>query len=91
MDYRIKQLPCIYRLERLGRFYSLEIHPTKLPRVKIFNFNQRPLLESCLASLIPYFEMHGNFLENIASSKITQAISILPNIDTAIDSILAKS
>jgi AraC-like DNA-binding protein len=48
------------------------------------------LLESCLASLIPYFEVQQPFPEDIASLKITEAISILRAIDKEIDNTLAN-
>jgi len=41
---------------------------------KIYSFNNHPLLESCLASLVPYFDMN-DIPRDIASLKITEAIS----------------
>lgn len=76
--------------ERLRDFYNQENVKPKNPVSKIFSFHKHPLLESCLASLIPYFEMQENFPENIASLKITEAISILTTIDKDIDAILAN-
>ncbi|PST83676.1 hypothetical protein C7T94_14180 [Pedobacter yulinensis] len=49
-----------------------------------------PLLESCLASLIPYFDIDGQFPEDLTSLKITEAISILRTIDPCVDSVLAN-
>jgi len=57
---------------------------------KIRCFNNHPLLESCLASLIPYFDVKEPFPENIALLKITEAISILRTIDLSIDGFLAN-
>jgi len=57
---------------------------------KIVSFGKHPLLESCLASLIPYFNVEGAFPENIASLKIAEAISILRVVDRNIDAILAN-
>jgi len=77
--------------KRLREFYNPENPPLiKTPKSKIFSFHKHPLLDSCLASLIPYFEMQEHFPENIASLKITEAISILTNIDQDIDSILTN-
>src|SRR5690606_31115936 len=56
----------------------------------IRSFEKSPLLERCLASLIPYFDIQEEFPENIASLKITEAISILRTIDKDIDNILAN-
>lgn len=56
----------------------------------IRSYHQHPLLESCLASLIPYFEMQGPFPEHLARLKITEAISILRMIDPSIDSVLTN-
>ncbi len=75
---------------RLRDFYAnLEVKPKPLASPKILCYNQHPLLESCLASLIPYFEMK-DLPENIASLKITEAISILRTIDKGIDDVLAN-
>jgi AraC-like DNA-binding protein len=56
----------------------------------IRNFGKHPLLESCLASLIPYFDLKDGLPENLASLKIEEAINILRIIDSDIDGILAN-
>ncbi|HEX7844580.1 MAG TPA: helix-turn-helix domain-containing protein [Chitinophagaceae bacterium] len=76
--------------EKLREFYAdMPIKPKATISQKIRHFNNHPLLESCLASLIPYFEMK-DIPENIASLKLTEAISILRAIDKEIDDILAN-
>ena len=78
-------------IDRLREFYAhLGIKPNALPTQKIHCFTHHPLLESCLASLIPYFDVQEKFPEHIASLKITEAISILRMIDKDIDHILAN-
>jgi AraC-like DNA-binding protein len=78
-------------IERLKNYYEkLQVGKLELPRSKIFSFSNHPLLESCLASLIPYFEVEGLFPESLASLKITEAISILRFIDPKIDAVLAN-
>jgi AraC family transcriptional regulator, exoenzyme S synthesis regulatory protein ExsA len=75
---------------RLRDFYAnLEVRAKAPVFQKIRCYNNHPLLESCLASLIPYFEMKG-LPENIASLKITEAISILRTIDKDIDGVLTS-
>ncbi len=74
--------------KRLREFYNDTHTKSKTGTGKIIRFKQHPLLASCLASLIPYFEMQQNFPENIASLKINEAINILRTIDGNIDSIL---
>jgi len=75
---------------RLREFYAgLEIKPKLSVSPKIRSFSNHPLLESCLASLIPYFEMK-DIPGNIASLKMTEAISILRAIDREIDDVLAN-
>lgn len=75
---------------RLRDFYAgLNIKRKALESQKIYVFNNHPLLESCLASLVPYFEMKA-LPENIATLKITEAISILRTIDMGIDNVLAN-
>jgi AraC family transcriptional regulator, exoenzyme S synthesis regulatory protein ExsA len=77
-------------VDRLKEFYTkLAVKPTVSVKHKIRHYNNHPLLASCLASLIPYFEMK-DIPENIASLKITEAISILRAIDTDIDNVLAN-
>jgi len=75
---------------RLKDFYtSMNVKSKGSPLQKIRRFENHPLLKSCLASLIPYFEMK-DLPENIASLKITEAISILRTIDKDIDNVLAN-
>lgn len=75
---------------RLKNYYAdLDIKPKPLISQKILSYNNHPLLESCLASLIPYFEMK-EIPEEIASLKITEAISILRSIDKNIDNTLSN-
>jgi AraC-like DNA-binding protein len=77
--------------ERLQGFYEgLNIKPKPSSNQKVRSFSNHPLLQSCMASLIPYFEMKDPLPENIASIKITEAISILRVIDKDIDGILAN-
>ncbi|WP_276090379.1 AraC family transcriptional regulator [Pedobacter sp. JY14-1] len=77
--------------ERLKKFYEKIDYAKKIqPRQKIYCFSNHPLLESCLASLIPYFELKGQFPESLATLKIEEAISILRLIDPSVDSVLAN-
>jgi AraC-like DNA-binding protein len=78
-------------IDRLREFYTnLNVKPKVSATQKIRSFSKHPLLESCLASLIPYFDVQDKFPENIASLKITEAISVLRTIDKDIDNILAN-
>jgi AraC-like DNA-binding protein len=75
----------------LRDFYSkIDVKITGTPIPKIHHFKNHPLLESCLASLVPYFEMKEPFPENLAQLKITEAITILRTIDAEIDGVLAN-
>ena len=77
--------------ERLKRFYdNIHFKPAAAPQPRIMSFEAHPLLKSCLASLIPYFEMKEPFPEDIASLKITEAITILRSIDKRIDAVLGN-
>lgn len=77
-------------VDRLRSFYANKnIKPQPMKSQKIYSFNNHPLLESCLASLIPYFDMK-DIPEDIASIKITEAISILRTLDKEIDHLLAN-
>lgn len=76
--------------KRLRTFYGGESTKREVTDPKIFSFDKHPLLESCLASLIPYFEMQRDFPENIASLKINEAITILQTIDKDIETVLAN-
>ena len=75
---------------RLRELYQHEAPERTVTASKIFAFHRHPLLESCLASLIPYFEMQQNFPDNIASLKVNEAITILRTIDKDIDPILGN-
>lgn len=75
---------------RLNDFYAkLNLKVKTIEPQKIYHFNNHPLLASCLASLIPYFEMK-ELPKDIASLKIIEAISILRAIDKSIDHVLAN-
>ena len=75
-------------VERLRNFYAaLDEKPATAASQKIRRFHSHPLLQSCLASLIPYFDMK-DIPENLASLKITEAISILRSIDPSVDEVL---
>ncbi|MBO9592626.1 MAG: helix-turn-helix transcriptional regulator [Niabella sp.] len=76
--------------ERLKAYYAtLKIRPTAPASPKILCYNNHPLLASCLSSLIPYFEMQ-TLPEDLATLKITEAISILRTIDNSLDNVLAN-
>lgn len=78
-------------VERLKKFYqNIELVKKPLPENKIYSFNNHPLLESCLASLVPYFDLKSHFSEDLASLKITEALSILRAIDINVDNVLAN-
>lgn len=75
----------------LRDFYdSLAIITKIIPVPKIRSFRNHPLLESCLASLIPYFDLNEPFPERLATLKIMEAINILRIIDSEIDGVLAN-
>ncbi|KQO28417.1 AraC family transcriptional regulator [Flavobacterium sp. Leaf82] len=77
--------------KRLKEFYaSINTINTKASHSRIMSFTSHPLLESCLASLVPYFDMEGEFPETIASLKIMEAITILREIDKSVDGLLAN-
>lgn len=78
-------------VERLRDFYArLDIKPRAMINDKIHCFKNHPLLQSCLSSLIPYFDLQDEFPERIASLKITEALTILRTIDKDVDGILAN-
>lgn len=77
--------------ERLKRFYEkIDYNKKAKPLQKIYRFSNHPLLESCLASLIPYFDLESEFPESLAALKIEEAINILRLIDPGVDSVLAN-
>lgn len=77
--------------ERLKQFYQhIEVAAPKTELQQIRHFENHPLLRSCLTSLMPYFEMEGQFPEDIAALKITEAISILRKVDKDIDGLLTN-
>lgn len=75
----------------LRDFYSnINVVAKAAPVPAIRSYSNHPLLESCLASLVPYFEVEGKLPENLALLKMTEALSILRAIDPDIDSVLAN-
>jgi AraC-like DNA-binding protein len=78
-------------VERLRKFYEkIEINNNSESTPKIFTYSNHPLLESCMASLIPYFDVDGEFPDELASLKITEAINILRLIDPEVDRVLSN-
>lgn len=78
-------------LERLKDFYTRHAASGKLqPLHRVRGFSKHPLLESCLASLLYYFELGENLPLEIADIKIEEAIMILRSIDKRVDGLLAN-
>ena len=78
-------------VERLRKFYEkIEINNMAESTQKIFTYSNHPLLESCMASLIPYFDVDGEFPDELASLKIAEAINILRLINPEVDSVLGN-
>ena len=77
---------------RLRKFY--EKHQPVCQQLShledIRKFGNHPLLESCLSSLMPYFDLKEALPGNIESIKIEEAISILRIIDPGIDGLLSN-
>lgn len=77
--------------ERLRNYYAgIEVKANAVVQSGIRRYHGHPLLQSCLVSLVPYFELKDTFPENIASLKIAEAISVLRVIDQEIDGVLAN-
>lgn len=78
-------------MNRLKEFYSRNKPLSQaVPFQKIRIFNNHPLLRSCMASVIPYFDLKDDLPEAVASIKIEEAINILRSIDQETDSLLAN-
>lgn len=74
----------------LRNFYdTLQVKTKPDASPKIRHYAGHPLLESCLQSLIPYFDMQ-TLPRNIAHLKMMEAVSILRSIDPDIDGLLAN-
>lgn len=74
----------------LRNFYArLDVtKPADSDTTYIRHYHDHPLLRSCLASLVPYFDMK-ELPPDIAGLKISEAVSILRSIDPGIDKVLA--
>jgi len=78
-------------IERLKKFYeTIDLGKKEAPEQKVYHFANHPLLSSCFASLIPYFDVEGEFPESLAMLKINEALHILRTIDPSIDRVLAN-
>ena len=74
----------------LRNFYAKQsVKPFTEDAQGIRHYSGHPLLESCLASLIPYFEMK-TLPADLAHLKMTEAVTILRSIDNSIDNVLAN-
>jgi len=90
-NYSYQSVVMHLTVDRLKAFYEklppINIKPT-YPHIR--HFNPHPLLQSCLASLLPYFDMPATLPENIADLKLTEAITILRTVDPSIDHLLGN-
>ena len=76
--------------ERLKKFYSkYKAKGVAKPLQNVYSFGKHPLLESCMASLIPYFDLENGLPEDIANIKIEEAVSVLRSIDGSVDGLLS--
>lgn len=76
--------------KRLEAYYAknkVEVKPVSKPDFR--TFDKHPLLQSCLASLIPYFDLRDALPEALAAIKIEEAITILRTLAPDIDHLLA--
>lgn len=86
-----KTVVMLLTTELLRNYYKDVAPKAKIvPLPGIRSYNNHPLLESCLASVVPYFDITGEFPKDLALLKITEAISILRTIDPEIDGVLAN-
>ena len=70
-------------------YQDLDVKPMTSSSAKILSFRNHPLLESCLSSLIPYFDLKDLPTE-LASLKIKEAVSILRSVNSDVDNVLAN-
>jgi AraC-like DNA-binding protein len=78
-------------IKKLKDFYSRHKANIRMqPLQKVYSFSRHTLLESCLASLIHYFNLGENLPSELAELKIEEAISILRSIDKSVDGVLAN-
>lgn len=71
-------------------YKEIEVKISSSPLTGIITYQQHPLLDSFLASVLPYFDMVNSFPENLGHLKIKEAITILRTIDPNIDGILGN-
>lgn len=77
--------------QRLKQFYqNIDVDKSAAAQPTILSFNNHPLLQGYLASVIPYFDLQGELPQHIASLKISEAICILREIDKSVDRVLAN-
>lgn len=76
--------------EKLKNYYKEKAIDPGIPSGKMYTFHSHPLLKSCLASLIPYFEIGEQLPAEIADIKISEAIAVLRSIKPEIDNVLAN-
>lgn len=80
-----------FSIDRLRDFYSgIEVMRKPQHIDKVYHFKDHPLLQSCLSSLVPYFDMAEGFPEKIAALKVNEVLTILRTIDGSVDAFLAN-
>ncbi len=78
-------------LEVLREIYGISgLKTTDKGKLGVYAFDRHPLLDGCLASLVPYFELKEKIPSEVAALKIKEAITILRNTDAGIDQVLGN-
>lgn len=86
-----KAIAMHFTIKRLQDFYAKnKPAPGQVYPHKIRIFEKHPLLENCLASMLPYFDLKVPVPENLITIKIEEAVNILRLIDKNIDGLLAN-
>jgi AraC family transcriptional regulator, exoenzyme S synthesis regulatory protein ExsA len=81
----------LFNREILKKYYSAyQIAPLSQYKIEPIIFDEHPLLESLFNSLLPYFKLADALPEDIAASKIEEAIRVLRAINKNVDHLLGE-
>ncbi|MEI9910632.1 MAG: AraC family transcriptional regulator [Bacteroidota bacterium] len=89
-DKPYKSIVLFFSQPFLQTFFSSNLkneEQNKMPMAH--TLKKHPLLDSLFKSIVPYYELSENLPEKLITMKLTEAITILRQIDISTDSILA--
>jgi AraC-like DNA-binding protein len=87
---RFSSILITFRPDQLKNYYSKQNFNPKLPSwQKIKSYEGHPLLDSFIASLVPYLDLRNDLPAELIRIKLEEGLTILRTIDKTVDGLLS--